>query len=81
MVTAKKLRKPIHIDDLLTGVKSEQDALTLCAEANEIFRATFMKQRNWDPNSVRLNAMYQQGTSSAIPSNAVANMLKVLGLT
>lgn len=79
-VTAKSRRKPIYVGDLLTVVESEEEAVTFWAEANRIFRAVSMKLQKWGFNSVRLDEMFQQNTTTAIPSKRVENVLKALCL-
>lgn len=62
-VTAKTLRKSMYVDCLLTGPKSEEGAVTLYAEANDISRAVSMKLHKSGSDSARLNEVFKQDTT------------------
>lgn len=53
----------MYVDCLLTGPKSEEGAVTLYAEANDISRAVSMKLHKSGSDSVRLNEVFKQDTT------------------
>ncbi|CAC5421232.1 unnamed protein product [Mytilus coruscus] len=73
--TAANIRENIYVDNVITGVDSTENAVTLYEEAKQIFSAASMNLREWASNS--------QKVLKCIPKEDQANRekLKVLGLT
>ncbi|XP_063435905.1 uncharacterized protein LOC134716797 [Mytilus trossulus] len=73
--TAANIRENINVDNVITGVDSTENAVTLYKEAKQIFSDASMNLREWASNS--------QQFLKCIPKEDQANRekLKVLGLT
>ncbi|CAG2200102.1 unnamed protein product [Mytilus edulis] len=73
--TAANIRENIYLDNVITGVDSTENAVTLYKEATQIFSDASMNLREWVSNS--------QKFLECIPKEDQANRekLKVLGLT
>ncbi|CAG2201796.1 unnamed protein product [Mytilus edulis] len=73
--TAANIRENIYVDNVITGVDSTENAVTLYKEAKQIFSDASMNLREWASNS--------QKFLKCIPKEDQANRekLKVLGLT
>ncbi|CAG2200066.1 unnamed protein product [Mytilus edulis] len=73
--TAANIRENIYVDNVITGVDSTENAVTLYKEAKQIFSDASMNLREWASNS--------QKFLECIPKEDQANRekLKVLGLT
>ena len=72
--TAEKIGNNIYVDNVITGVSSEDEAIEFYKEAKSIFQKATMNLREWGSNSNRL--------LEAIPpsDNCGGRNVKVLGL-
>ena len=73
--TIRKIRKNIHVDNVITGTQSCQEAVHLYNVSKQVFKGAAMKLRDWMTNS--------QEVQSEKPTHGRANRenMKVLGLT
>ncbi|XP_064470266.1 uncharacterized protein LOC135385019 [Ornithodoros turicata] len=80
--TAEKLRKSFYVDDLVTGVDSEE-ARKLYEDAMLIMKAAGMNLRKWTSNSVNLQVMFDGGLSCESTSSVseILSPQKILGVS
>ncbi|XP_064459094.1 uncharacterized protein LOC135369435 [Ornithodoros turicata] len=75
--TAPLLSNHFYVDDLVVGVDTVQEALTLYHESQEIFRDAGMKLVKWTTNRSELQGTFEaDGTASS----SATSQRKVLGL-
>ncbi|XP_064458877.1 uncharacterized protein LOC135369146 [Ornithodoros turicata] len=81
--TAEKLRKSFYVDDLVTGVDSEEEARKLYEDTMLIMKAAGMNLRKWTSNSVNLQVMFDGGLSCEATSSVseILSPQKILGVS
>ncbi|MCG7879158.1 MAG: reverse transcriptase domain-containing protein [Candidatus Thiodiazotropha endolucinida] len=71
---AKKIKKDIYMDNLITGVNSVSEAITLYKNSKQIFSEANMNLREWASNAEEVNI------SIPVKDRAAEETIKVLGL-
>ncbi|XP_064475734.1 uncharacterized protein LOC135389629 [Ornithodoros turicata] len=81
--TAEKLRKSFYVDDLVTGVDSEEEARKLYEDSMLIMKAAGMNLRKWTSNSVNLQVMFDGGLSCEATSSVseILSPQQILGVS
>lgn len=81
--TAKLLSESFYVDDLVTGAATEQEAIKVCIEAQEIMEAAGMTLRKWTTNSDQVMEFLKQEQRVASKEMVVLqeSTVKVLGIT
>jgi hypothetical protein len=70
---AMKIKRDMYVDNLVTGVNNEQEAVTLYKNAKQLFVSAFMNLRDWTTNSTVL-------TESISDADKGKSVCKVLGM-
>ena len=81
----KEMIESTYIDDLLTGVETEDAALTMYEDSSKIMKEASMEMRKWNTNNERIKEVFKKDgvaaeTSKTISDNA-ENTYKLLGIT
>ena len=60
LAAAKKIKKDIYVDNLITGTNTDRSALQIYLKGKKIFQEMSMNHREWTSNSILLQQNFKE---------------------